>query len=99
MYDKIITIISTIILQLLYVFHVTEVVADNVSFTGERREQNNNGYGNNNGYNNNNGYGNYNQAPQQSYNQAPVQQQQPASYSNGTSSDFEEMPLDDDLPF
>ena len=37
--------------------------------------------------------------PQQSYNQAPVQQQQPASYSNGTSSDFEEMPLDDDLPF
>lgn len=68
--------------------YVTEVVADNVSFTGERREQNNN-----------NGYGNYNQAPQQSYNQAPVQQQQPASYSNGTSSDFEEMPLDDDLPF
>ena len=67
--------------------YVTEVVADNVSFTGERREQNNNGYGN------------YNQAPQQSYNQAPVQQQQPASYSNGTSSDFEEMPLDDDLPF
>lgn len=65
--------------------YVTEVVADNVSFTGERREQNNNGY------NNNNGYGNYNQAP--------VQQQQPASYSNGTSSDFEEMPLDDDLPF
>lgn len=67
--------------------YVTEVVADNVSFTGERREQNNNGYGN------------YNQAPQQSYNQAPVQRQQPASYSNGTSSDFEEMPLDDDLPF
>ncbi|MCI5599161.1 MAG: single-stranded DNA-binding protein [Ruminococcus sp.] len=67
--------------------YVTEVVADNVSFTGERRDQNNNGYGN------------YNQAPQQSYNQAPVQQQQPASYSNGTSSDFEEMPLDDDLPF
>ena len=79
--------------------YVTEVVADNVSFTGERRDQNNNGYGNNNGYNNNNGYGNYNQAPQQSYNQAPVQQQQPESYSNGTSSDFEEMPLDDDLPF
>lgn len=70
--------------------YVTEVVADNVSFTGERREQNNNGY---------NGYNGYNQAPQQSYNQAPVAQQQPASYSNGSPSDFEEMPLDDDLPF
>lgn len=70
--------------------YVTEVVADNVSFTGERREQNNNGY---------NGYNGYNQAPQQTYNQAPVAQQQPTSYSNGSTSDFEEMPLDDDLPF
>lgn len=67
--------------------YVTEVVADNISFTGERREQNNSGYNN--------------YAPQQqSYNQQPVQQtQQPASYSNGSNSDFEEMPLDDDLPF
>ena len=83
--------------------YVTEVVADSISFTGEKRENNgNNGYGNNNGYNNNGNSG-YNQSqnqapPQQAYNQAPAQQQQ-SSYSNGSPSDFEEMPLDDDLPF
>ena len=76
--------------------YVTEVVADSISFTGEKRENSgNNGYGNNNGYNNQS----QNQAPpQQAYNQAPTQQQQ-SSYSNGSPSDFEEMPLDDDLPF
>lgn len=76
--------------------YVTEVVADSISFTGEKRENSgNNGYGNNNGYNNQS----QNQAPpQQAYNQAPAQQQQ-SSYSNGSPSDFEEMPLDDDLPF
>ncbi|MBQ8057626.1 MAG: single-stranded DNA-binding protein [Ruminococcus sp.] len=57
---------------------VVEVVADNVSFTGERREQ-----------------GAYSQ-PRESYSQIP----QPApSYSNGSVDDFQEMPLDDDLPF
>ena len=76
--------------------YVTEVVADSISFTGEKRENSgNNGYGNNNGYNNQS----QNQAPpQQAYNQAPAQQQQ-SSYSNGSPSDFVEMPLDDDLPF
>ena len=68
--------------------YVTEVVADNVSFTGERREQNNNGYSN--------------QSPRQSYNPAPTPapaQEQPSSYSNGITTDFEDVPLDDDLPF
>ena len=76
--------------------YVTEVVADSISFTGEKRvNSGNNGYGNNNGYNNQS----QNQAPpQQAYNQAPAQQQQ-SSYSNGSPSDFEEMPLDDDLLF
>lgn len=67
--------------------YVTEVVADNVSFTGERRDQNNSGYSN---YNNS-GY-----QPQQNFDPQPEQQ---TSYSNGSNSDFEEMPLDDDLPF
>ncbi|MCH5202706.1 MAG: single-stranded DNA-binding protein [Oscillospiraceae bacterium] len=69
--------------------YVTEVVADNISFTGERRDQTNRGdYGNsyNNGY----------QPQQMDY--EPQQPVQP-SYSNGSASDFEEMPLDDDLPF
>ncbi|MBQ7964608.1 MAG: single-stranded DNA-binding protein [Ruminococcus sp.] len=57
---------------------VVEVVADNVSFTGERREQ-----------------AMYSQ-PRESYSQIPT----PApSYSNGSVDDFQEMPLDDDLPF
>ena len=55
-----------------------EVVADNVSFTGERRDTNA-----------------YSQ-PRDNYSQV-----QPAtpSYSNGSVDDFQEMPLDDDLPF
>ena len=68
--------------------YVTEVVADNISFTGERRDQSNSGY---NSYAPAN-----NQLPV--YQQAPVQEQQ-TSYSNGANSDFEEMPMDDDLPF
>ncbi len=67
--------------------YVTEVVADNVSFTGEKRDQNNSGYNN---YNN----GGY--QPQQSFDS---QSEQQTSYSNGSYSDFEEMPLNDDLPF
>ena len=67
--------------------HITEVVVSGVSFTGERREQNNSGY---------NSYVPANNQPV--YQQAPVQEQQ-TSYSNGANSDFEEMPMDDDLPF
>lgn len=58
---------------------VIEVVADNVSFTGERREQ-----------------GAYSQ--RESYSQIPQAPVAP-SYSNGSVDDFQEMPLDDDLPF
>lgn len=58
---------------------VVEVVADNVSFTGERREQ---------------GASSYSQV-RDPYPQAPVA----PSYSNGSVDDFQEMPLDDDLPF
>lgn len=71
--------------------YVVEVVADNVSFTGERRDSGsfNNSY--------NQSYNSYSNAPQ-----APVvePQSQPApSYQSGSNSDFQEMPLDDDLPF
>ena len=66
--------------------YVIEVVADSVSFTGERRESNNN-YG---------GSQSYAAPAQQSY-QAP-QPAQP-SYQSGSNSDFQDMPLDDDLPF
>lgn len=64
--------------------YVVEVVADNVSFTGERRDAN---------------------SYSQSYNSysgesASAMQTQPEpSYQSGTNSDFQEVPLDDDLPF
>lgn len=63
--------------------YVTEVVVDNVSFTGERRE------------NTGSSYSQYGQPSQNSY--APAQQ--PASYASGSTDDFQEMPVDDDLPF
>lgn len=64
--------------------YVVEVVADNVSFTGERRDA----------------VSSYNQDYSQNYNQTPSVPEQPApSYQSGTNSDFQEMPLDDDLPF
>lgn len=63
--------------------YVTEVVVDNVSFTGERRD-------------NSGGYSQQYQQPQQN-GYAPAQQ--PASYASGVPSDFEELPIDDDLPF
>ncbi len=68
---------------------VVEVVADNVSFTGERRDNSGNNYGGQQ----------YGGQPYggQSY-QAPVQQA-PTSYQSGSNSDFQDMPLDDDLPF
>lgn len=61
--------------------YVVEVIADNASFTGERRD--------------NSGYqaGGYAPAP------APVFTEQSPSFVSGPSSDFEEMPGDDDLPF
>ena len=97
--------------------YVTEVVADSVSFTGERRDNSGFGgqsYGGQN-YGNqsygNQSYGNqsygsqsyggqqaYGAAPQQSYQQQPAQPAQP-SYQSGSNADFQEMPLDDDLPF
>lgn len=73
--------------------YVVEVVADNVSFTGERREG---GYSQ--GSYSQGGYSHsYEPAPQRSYS-APAESAAP-SYSNGSVGDFEEMPLDDDLPF
>ena len=69
-----------------------EVVADNVSFTGERRESAGT-------------YGGYSQAPAPRANAyggsqvAPETVQQPAAYSAGSADDFQAMPLDDDLPF
>ncbi len=73
--------------------YVVEVIADNVHFTGERRENSANGY--NQSYGNNQSYG------AQSYGSAPYQQASaPAeSYQSGSNSDFQDMPLDDDLPF
>ncbi len=70
-----------------------EVVVDNVSFTGERRDSNPGSYG-----------GGYSQAPRANAyggSQIPAQPapQQPAAYSAGAPDDFQAMPLDDDLPF
>ncbi len=77
--------------------YVVEVVADNVSFTGERRDNSgsyNQGYSQ--GYNQ--GYATYDQTPAQSA--APAQPSQPEpSFQSGSNDDFQEMPLDDDLPF
>ncbi len=75
-----------------------EVVADNVSFTGERRD-NSGVYGG--GYAQANS--GYSQAPRQSAygasQVAPEPAPQPAAYSAGSADDFQVMPLDDDLPF
>lgn len=66
---------------------VVEVVADRVSFTGERRENAGN-----------QSYGAQTYA-NQSYSQEPAPQQPMASYQSGSNADFQDMPLDDDLPF
>ena len=80
--------------------YVVEVVADSVSFTGERRDNSgvyNQSYGGNQSYGNQ-GYGSQSYGGNQSYQQeAPAPQ--PASYQSGANSDFQDMPLDDDLPF
>lgn len=65
--------------------YVTEVVADNVFFTGDRRERTSNG-----------SYGNYGiPTPQE----PPVQVNTANTYTSGMPEDFEELPGDDDLPF
>ena len=72
---------------------VVEVVADNVSFTGERRDSNAGSY--------NQPYGGQSYGAAPSY-QTPSYQQPQApveSYQSGSNSDFQDMPLDDDLPF
>lgn len=80
--------------------YVVEVVADNVSFTGERRDNSNGynqGYGNQS-YGDNQSYGSQSYGGNQTYQQqAPAQA--PTSYQSGANSDFQDMPLDDDLPF
>ena len=62
-----------------------EVVVDNVSFTGERRD----------GGGNQSAYGT--QAGQQQTQQQPKQGQTPSGYASDNG--FDAMPLDDDLPF
>ena len=56
--------------------YMVEVLADKVSFTGEKTEKQ--------------------ESKPQSY---PKQTGTPAAYSNGSDRAFEEMPIDDDLPF
>ncbi len=78
--------------------YVVEVVADNVSFTGERRDQNRGGsqYGGSQ-YGGSQYNGNQYGGSQQAY-QEPAPQPQ-TSYQSGSNADFQDMPLDDDLPF
>lgn len=65
--------------------YVTEVVAENVFFTGDRRERTSNG-----------SYGNYGvPIPQE----PPMQNNTANTYTSGMPEDFEELPGDDDLPF
>ena len=65
--------------------YVTEVVADNVFFTGDRRERTSNG-----------SYGNYGVPMPQ---EPPMQNNTVNTYTSGMPEDFEELPGDDDLPF
>lgn len=87
--------------------YVVEVVADNVSFTGEKRDPSRGGgsyggnqYGGNqyggSQYGSNQYGGNQYGGAQQAYAE-PAQPQ--TSYQSGANSDFQDMPLDDDLPF
>lgn len=65
--------------------YVVEVVADNVSFTGERRDNSGQPLA-------------YNQQPYSQTESSPVSQPAP-SYQTGSVDSFQEMPVDDDLPF
>jgi single-strand DNA-binding protein len=76
--------------------YVVEVVADNVSFTGERRDSSyNQSY--NQGYSQ--GYNSFEQPAPQAQPAAQIPDQPAPSYQSGSNDDFQEMPLDDDLPF
>ncbi len=68
----------------------TEIVADNVSFTESKRESA--GTGSYQNYQNANGAPSYNARPEPAAEPAPA-------YSSGSQGDFEEIPMDDDLPF
>ena len=81
--------------------YVVEVVADNVSFTGEKRDYSGGGYNNNQSYGNQS-YGNQYPQPQPQQTrqyQEPAPQPAQPSYQSGSNADFQDMPLDDDLPF
>ena len=54
--------------------------------------------GYNQSYGSNQSYGAPSYGGNQAYHQEPAQQA-PASYQSGSNSDFQDMPLDDDLPF
>ena len=78
--------------------YVVEVVADNVSFTGERRDSTGGqGSSGNQSYGSQPYGGNQSYAAPQSFNE-PAAQPRP-SYQSGSNADFQDMPLDDDLPF
>ena len=66
-----------------------EVVADNVSFTGERRDAPS-AYGS---------YGQPSRGNDYGSQAAPAAPAQHSAYSAGSAEDFQVMPLDDDLPF
>lgn len=72
--------------------HATEVVVDNVSFTGERRDGNN--QQSQQGQNQN-----QQSMPQYGQRNVPSYEQAPPAYSSGAPADFGDMPYDDDLPF
>ncbi len=60
-----------------------EVVVENAYFTGDRRNSSQGGY----------------QASYQQSAPAPIPQEPASVYSSGSAGDFEDMPLDEDLPF
>lgn len=67
-----------------------EVVVENAYFTGDKRNSQQGGYQQ------------YQPAYQNSYQQsapAPIPQEPASTYSSGSAGDFEDMPLDEDLPF
>ena len=67
-----------------------EVVVENAYFTGDKRNSQQGGYQQ------------YQPAYQNSYQQsapAPIPQEPASAYSSGSAGDFEDMPLDEDLPF
>jgi len=73
--------------------YTTDVIVDNVNFTGDRRDGGNARSGSYSG-------NSYQPSGGSAYNSAPRQDPAPApTYSGGSASDFEEMPFDDDLPF